>query len=165
VDLVALLHALDVRSRNDCGWYYVQDRSAGGIVCEFSALMTTAAACVLLCMFNTGQCGSPGSAERLAFATVLQMRSNLQGGDDDTELYRDMASRLDALDKAVEAGEMPSSDGKVGIKLTKVARTAHLNCTVAELTAAHKQFMATYGEDVADYEEYDEDDDDVDEDD
>ena len=150
-ELVCLLESLDDRSRGDSGWASVQDHTDGGIVPEFSGVMMAAAACVLICMFNMGAAGAPGSAERTAFATALAMRKNLSGHGEESELYKDMASRLDALEKAVEAGENGPGYGKTGLELFEATQEAKHKCGLDEVVSAYNVFVETYSEDVADY--------------
>eukprot|EP01052_Picozoa_sp_SAG31_P016516 SAG31_NODE_1096_length_9920_cov_14.794216_11_plen_257_part_00 len=150
-ELVCLLEALDYRSRGDSGWANVQDRTDGGIVSEFSGVMMAAAACVLICMFNMGAVGAHGSAQRTAFATALAMRENLSSDGEESELYTDMATRLDALEAAVEAGEHGPGYGKAGLEQYEAVQEAKLKCGLDELVSAYNGFVETYAEDVADY--------------
>ena len=144
--LVALLDALDPTSRGNGAqdWQLVDDHVDGGIVPEFGALLLTTCACVLICTYNLGGAGAPGSTPRLAFTTALGMRGNLTAMVDQTERETDMSARLDALEKELEAGGVGAGFGKQPGEMLEALENVTITCRVGELSNAFNAFVETY---------------------
>ena len=134
--IVALLSGLDP-TRGDCGWHYVIGRS-GEVVPDFTKLMNTALACVVLGLENSGTAASTPEWTR-AVLTALDMRDNFDniGGHEDP--------RLEAYFALLSAGDSDDSDGGA-------AGSQPLTCEPSELGAALQDFCAMYGDEVGEHE-------------